>query len=173
MERTMRRPPGGRAEPRGLRIAVCGPGQAEVVHRLTRAAFSGQSALDPPSGAGRETLDEVRADLAAHCGAIAWLGGRAVGCLRFERAAEHMHVRRVAVEPELQGGGIGGALMAWAEADARRHGLPEVTVGVRLALARNLAWYRRLGYEVVGEHAHPGHDRPTWASLRKRVPAGP
>src|SRR5207248_10504924 len=107
--------------------------------------------------------------LAAHGGAIAWLDGRPVGCLRFVFADGDLHVRRVAVLPELQGRGIGSALMAWAEAEAARRGLPAVRVGVRLALARNLAWYRRLGYEVIGEHAHPGHDHPTWAAMRRLV----
>jgi hypothetical protein len=62
------------------------------------------------------------------------------------------------------------ALMAWVEAEAARLGLREVTLGVRLALPRNLSLYRHLGYEVVGERSHPGYDHPTWLSMRKRLP---
>ncbi len=139
------------------------------MHDLSRAAFRDQAGLDPPSGESRETLDSVRADLEAHGGAIAWWAERPVGCLRFEVEPGHLHVRRVAVLPELQGQGIGRALMAWAEAEAARRRRAEVHVGVRIALPGNLAFYRRLGYEVAAEHAHPGYDRPTWLSLRKAL----
>lgn len=162
----MRRPPPTAA----LRIDLCKAQDAEIVHRLTQAAFGGLAALDPPSGADRETVAAVRRDLETHGGALARAGARPVGCLRFAAEHGHLHVRRVAVLPELQGKGIGRELMRWAENHAAAKGLPEVTVGVRLALPANLAFYKRLGYEVVAEHAHVGYDRPTWVSLRKSVP---
>jgi ribosomal protein S18 acetylase RimI-like enzyme len=57
--------------------------------------------------------------------------------------------------------------MAWAEQEARRRGCAAVAVGVRTTLPGNLAFYRRLGYEVVGERRHDGYDRTTWLALRK------
>jgi len=152
-----------------VRVEWCGPEQAAVVHRLTQAAYRGQETLDPPSGTTSETPSAVRADLARGGGAIAWLGGVAAGCLRLDEAGDHLHVRRLAVEPALQRRGVGRVLMAWAEREAGRRGLASVTVGVRLALPDNLAFYRRLGYEAVGEHGHDGHVQPTWVELRKRL----
>ena len=154
-----------------VEVRVCGYDAAPIVHELTRAAFAGHEVLDPPSGTTAETVESVRRDLEAAGGALAWLDSRPVGCLRFVVTADHFHVRRVAVRPELQGRGIGRALMEWAEAQAENRGLPRVTVGVRLSLPGNLAFYRRLGYEVVAEHAHPGYDRPTWVSMQKGVRA--
>jgi len=154
-----------------VEVRVCGYDAAPVVHELTQAAFAGYEALDPPSGALRESVESVRRDLEAAGAALAWLDSEPVGCLRFVVAADHLHVRRVAVTPELQGRGIGRALMAWAEAQAENRGLPRVTVGVRLSPPGNLAFYRRLGYQVVAEHAHPGYDRPTWVSMQKVVRA--
>jgi GNAT superfamily N-acetyltransferase len=147
----------------------CGPEAAETVHRLTQAAFAHYSELDPPSGAGRETVESVAADLARHGGALALVEGVPRGCLRLEAGADDLHVRRVAVDPSFQGRGIGQGLMRWAEAEASRRGLQRVTVGVRLALPANRDFYRRLGYREVARHAHPGRDEPTWASLEKRV----
>ena len=144
---------------------------AAVVHVLTQAAFRHYDILDPPSGALKETVDSVRRDLEAGGGAVAFLGSAPVGCLRFEAAAGRFHVRRVAVKPELQGRGIGRTLMTWAEVEAARRGLAYVTVGVRLSLPANLAFYRRLGYEVVAEHSHPGYAGPTAVSMQKRIPA--
>jgi ribosomal protein S18 acetylase RimI-like enzyme len=158
----------GRALGAAVRVEPCGPEAVETVRRLTLAAYAGHEELDPPSGARREAPDAVRADLARGA-ALALLGERPVGCLRFETGHGHLHVRRVAVEPRLQRRGIGRALMAWAEAEARRRGLSEVTLGVRLALPANIAFYRRLGYAAVAEHAHPGYDRPTWLEMRKPV----
>ena len=60
-------------------------------------------------------------------------------------------------------------MMRWAEREARDRGLERVTVGVRLALVRNLSFYRALGYHEVARHAHPGYDEPTWVSLEKRL----
>ena len=155
----------------GVEVIHCDSGAAAVVHDLTQAAFSGYDVLDPPSGALKETVDSVRRDLEAGGGAVALLGSAAVGCLRFEVAAGHLHVRRVAVRPEMQGRGIGRALMAWAEVEAARRGLAHVSVGVRLSVPSNLAFYQRLGYVVVAEHSHPGYVVPTAVSMQKRIPA--
>ena len=92
-----------------------------------------------------------------------------VGCLRLDEADGYLHVRRVAVEPGHQRGGVGRALMEWAEAEASRRGLREVRLGVRRPLTGNLAFYRRLGYEIVGEHSHRGYDEITWYSMAKRL----
>lgn len=152
------------------RIVACGAERSIEVHRLTQAAFAAYADLDSPSGALRETLERVRADLASGGGAVAELDGRAVGCLRWQLAPERsLHVRRVSVEPELQRAGIGAALMTWAEREARRRGCVAVTAGVRIALHGNLGFYRSLGYEVTAEHRHDGYERPTWLALRKRL----
>jgi GNAT superfamily N-acetyltransferase len=155
-----------------LRVDRCGPEAAETVHRLTQAAFDGQRGLDPPSGAGRETLESVRAELAERGGALASLRDQpheVVGCLRFDVRPDSLHVYRVAVPPHLQRSGVGRALMEWAEGEARRCGRPAVEVGVRIALPDNVAFYRALGYDVVAEHAHAGYDHPTWYEMRKPV----
>jgi GNAT superfamily N-acetyltransferase len=151
-----------------LDVVPCGPERADEIHRLTQAAFGSYRDLDPPSGALRESVLDVIEDLMAGGGAIAESEGRSVGCLRWRLAqGGDFHVRRVAIEPELQRQGIGRALMAWAEQEARRRGCEAVAVGVRTALPGNLAFYRALGYGVVGERRHDGYDRTTWLALRK------
>jgi ribosomal protein S18 acetylase RimI-like enzyme len=78
-------------------------------------------------------------------------------------------VRRVAVDPAWQRQGVGTALMRWAHDHARTAGLPEVRIGVRLQLPGNLRFYQRLGYQVLGEHRHPGYDRVTWVEMGRAV----
>jgi GNAT superfamily N-acetyltransferase len=153
-----------------MAIVACGAERAEDVHRLTQEAFRDYTWLDPPSGALRETLERVRDDLGAGGGAIADLDGKLVGCLRWEPGADgSLHVRRVAVAPHAQRRGVGRALMLWAEEEARKRGCDAVTVGVRIVLPGNLAFYRGLGYEIEGEHSHDGYAEATWLGLRKRV----
>jgi tRNA threonylcarbamoyladenosine biosynthesis protein TsaE len=155
-------------------IAACGPERAGDIHRLTQAAFARHQILEPPSGAGRESLEQVAADLARGGGAVADMDGRPVGCLRWDLPESgDFHVRRVAVDPALQGRGLGRALMSWAESEAARRGHAGVTVGVRIALPGNIAFYRRLGYEITGEHCHEGFAEPTWFSMRKRLAGQP
>jgi proline iminopeptidase len=153
----------------GLRIESCGPESAEVVHRLTQEAFAAHLSLDPPTGAAGETVESIRDDLAREEAAMGWIGSRPVACMRMAAEGDHLHVRRLAVGPELQGRGLGRAMMTWAESAARRRGLRAVTVGVRLALTGNRAFFGRLGYEPGAEHAHAGYDHPTSVEMRKRL----
>ena len=150
-------------------IVLCGAERADDVHRLTQLAFAPHAALDPPSGAVKETVERVREDLGAGGGAIAELNGDLVGCLRWLSDGHQMRVRRLAVVPSRQRRGVGRALMVWAESEARRRGHEAVFVGVRVALRGNLAFYRGLGYEVIGEHRHDGYEQTTWLALRKRL----
>ena len=107
-------------------------------------------------------------DLSAGGGAVAEQTGSAVGCLRWKVTAEgYFHVRRVAIEPEVQRRGIGRALMGWAEAEAQRRGCTAVSAGVLVAVPGNLAFYRRLGYRVSGERRHEGYERTTWLAVQK------
>ncbi|OWJ66038.1 GNAT family N-acetyltransferase [Inquilinus limosus] len=68
-----------------------------------------------------------------------------------------------------RGGGIGRALMAAAEAEARRLGGARLTLGVRLALDGNRCFFRSLGFTEGALHAHPGYDRPTWVEMTKPI----
>lgn len=153
-------------------VVACGAERSDDVHRLTQAAFAPYARLVPPSGAVAESMENVAAVLAAGGGAVAERAGVAVGCLRWSlRDDGDLYVGRVAVDPGERGSGIGGALMAWAEAEARRRGCGGLRVGVRVALPENLAYFQRMGFVVTGEHSHDGFDQPTWLSLRKDLAA--
>ena len=140
------------------------------MHALTQAAFQPYAGvLDPPSGALRESVDVVRADLERGGGAIAWIGSDAVGCLRYEVEDEHLHVRRVAVAPGWQRHGVGTALMKWSHDHARELGLDEVRLGVRKQLPGNLAFYKALRYRLIARHRHPGSRRVSWYEMSRRL----
>jgi ribosomal protein S18 acetylase RimI-like enzyme len=72
---------------------------------------------------------------------------------------EVLLVENVAVRPSLHGRGLGRRLLAFAEDEARRLGLPAVRLYTNEKMGRNIALYEKLGYEVtgrqpVGERGH-------------------
>ena len=102
-----------------------------------------------------ETVDQLRADLASGVLAFgAWLGARLGGCVRGRVDGDRMEVARFAVAPDLQGRGIGTALLAAVETAA-----PAVVRTLWLITGAtseaNLRLYHRSGYSVVGTSTDP------------------
>ncbi|HEX5995196.1 MAG TPA: GNAT family N-acetyltransferase [Jiangellales bacterium] len=78
-------------------------------------------------------------------------------------------IENVAVRPDRQGEGIGRALLAFAETQARGSGRSAVRLYTHSAMTSNVALYERLGYVVT--HREPldiGH----LVHLRKDVDGG-
>lgn len=69
---------------------------------------------------------------------------------------DHLVVNNVAVRPDLQGRGYGRALLAFAEAEARRRGLPEIRLHTNAAMADNIQMYPKLGYTETGRATRRG-----------------
>lgn len=63
---------------------------------------------------------------------------------------DHLLIWSVAVRPCRQHGGLGRALLAFAERRAMELGLPEVRLYTHARMARNIAIYERAGYARVG-----------------------
>ncbi|NUR83270.1 MAG: GNAT family N-acetyltransferase [Nonomuraea sp.] len=79
-----------------------------------------------------------------------------------------LYIDNVAVRPELHGKGVGRELLAFAEQEARRLGLPATRLITNVKMLSNRALYRRLGYEEVG---HLGVEGRQAVVMRK--PLGP
>jgi GNAT superfamily N-acetyltransferase len=139
----------------------------ELLALLNRAFAVMEGRIDPPSSLHR--LDA--AGLAAKAGVercfLAWCGARLAGCVFCAERADGLYVGKLAVDPALQGRGIGRALMARAEAEALALGLPALELQTRVELVENHRTFERLGFVRTGETAHPGHDRPTSVTMRK------
>jgi tRNA threonylcarbamoyladenosine biosynthesis protein TsaE len=142
-----------------LHISWCGPEAAQVVLELTRASFAGQETLEPPSGATRETLETVEADLIAGRGVLADLGGEPVAAARVLVLDDHLHVRRLAVHPGFRRLGLASSVMRWLHEQSFQLGHDHMTLGVRKALLSNQWLYEKLGYYQVKDHGF-------WVELR-------
>ncbi|MBV9898661.1 MAG: GNAT family N-acetyltransferase [Chloroflexi bacterium] len=120
--------------------------------------------LPQPSGALRETVEDVRRAMAEGGAALAFIGETGVGSARYLLEADALYVGRVAVLPGYRRRGIASALMAFMEQHAREMGLTRVHIGVRESLPSNLALYESLGYERVNVEPHDA-DR-SWTMIK-------
>jgi predicted N-acetyltransferase YhbS len=109
----------------------------EIAALLGRGAFLLAEADVPPAAEGGGT-------------------GRALlGSVYLEDRGDHGYIGLLSVDPGLQRAGLGGTLMAAAEAALEEAGRPRVEILV-VDLRRELPpWYRRLGYREVGTRPFP------------------
>lgn len=100
-----------------IEIAPLREEDAGEVLTVQRAAFVSEaqiygSADMPPL---TQTLDEMQAELRMGAGLGARIGGRLVGAIRFRTAERMLLIGRIAIAPDMQGEGIGRALLTAAE----------------------------------------------------------
>jgi ribosomal protein S18 acetylase RimI-like enzyme len=74
------------------------------------------------------------------------IGGRIVAAMMVGYEGHRGWVNYLAVEPELQGRGLGREMMAEAERRLSALGCPKIQLQVRNDNAEAIAFYRRLGY---------------------------
>lgn len=82
---------------------------------------------------------------------LAEADGVLVGCIHVQREGAAAHFGMFAVEPTLQAGGTGSALLAAAEDRARAWGCSAMDLEVVAQRAELIAWYERRGYRRTGE----------------------
>jgi ribosomal protein S18 acetylase RimI-like enzyme len=164
-----------RATPAAFLLRPLTLADAEATAALVRRAFAAQPLLtDPPPSALRETGAAIAAILAAGGGGAAAEAGTALaGAVIWEEKAGGLYMGRLSVDPGFRGTGLARALIAAAEAEARRRGLPRLWLSTRLALAANRRLFASCGFTETARHAHPGYCTPTFVDMEKALPSCP
>ncbi len=136
---------------------------------VQRAAFAVEARLygDPELPPLQESEAEFVAGLGGAVGFVAVLDGRLVGSVRVRTAGRSLHIARLSVAPDVQGRGIGAALLARAEAAAPAD---EALLFTGHLSAGNLRLYARAGY--VEERRQRVDDAVVLVHLRKDLLAG-
>lgn len=79
--------------------------------------------------------------------------GELLGCAHLQRGDGHAYFGMFAVRPQLQGGGIGGALLEECERIAREElGCVRIAMTVISLRDELIAWYERRGYRRSGRY---------------------
>jgi ribosomal protein S18 acetylase RimI-like enzyme len=141
---------------RGVTIRAAVAADAAALHALLAAAYMPFRARFVPSASRLEP-----AEIAAR--AADWLvleaGDDVVGCVLSEREDDFWTFSYLAVRPDRQRRGYGGALVEAAAAQARAAGRRAVRIAVRRELAENVRFFRRRGFRFEGELTAGGaHD---------------
>src|SRR5689334_1218135 len=84
--------------------------------------------------------------------------GQCMGVLVLDPRADYLLLENVAVEPAVQGRGLGGRLLELAEAEALRLGLREVRLYTNAMMTENRALYARIGYTEYERREVDGRD---------------
>jgi GNAT superfamily N-acetyltransferase len=112
----------------------------------------------------------MRDDYATHIAAgavfVAGADGVVGGVIVLIDQPDHLLLDNIAVAPALQGRGLGGALMEFAEDEARRRGFIELGLYTHVLMTENIARYSRLGWHETHRASSDGYDR---VFMRKRV----
>ena len=146
------------------------PEEAAAIAALIHRAFAPyRGRLQPEPSALKESEDSIGSAMETELIMVARRAGQIIGCVALQRKAESAYARRLAVDPAERGSGIGGALMAEAEALARRLGYSRLRVETRLALAENRAFFQSLGFVEGAQHCHPEFAHPTYVELEKTL----
>jgi ribosomal protein S18 acetylase RimI-like enzyme len=144
-------------------------GDVQSVLDLLRAAFaSTEVPLDPPPGALRETADSLETQILSGGGAGAISGKRMIGSVLWI-VVDGLYISRLAVLPQWRRCGIGSALLAACEDEARRHGQRRLHLETRLVLAGNLRLFARFGYREFARLPPDGDPGKTLIKLEKRI----
>jgi predicted N-acetyltransferase YhbS len=149
-----------------ITIAPLTEADAGEVLTVQRAAFVSEaqiygSADMPPL---TQTLEEMQAELRMGAGLGARVDGRLVGAIRFRETDDMLLIGRIAIAPDMQGSGIGRALLEAAE---KSSSAPAAELFTGSLSEANIRLYESCGY-VVSERV-PDGDGTEQVFLRKRL----
>ncbi|WP_420403300.1 GNAT family N-acetyltransferase [Nisaea sp.] len=142
---------------------------AEIVALVHRAFGEYRGKLKPESGALSEDVQSLASRLEKNRLFLAEEEGRLRGAVFAAGKGDAVYLDRLSVDPGARGQGVGRSLIDAVIAHAREIGAERVTLGVRLALTQNIAYFQRQGFVETGRQAHAGYDAPTSMDMERRL----
>jgi GNAT superfamily N-acetyltransferase len=116
--------------------------------------------------APRPMLDDYPAHIRGHTAWVAESDGVVLGLIVLLSGEDHLLLDNVAVDPAHHRGGVGRALMTFAEQEAVRRGYNELRLYTHEKMTENLVMYPALGWQETGRGEQAGYQR---VFFRKQV----
>jgi N-acetylglutamate synthase-like GNAT family acetyltransferase len=144
------------------------------LHSLLIASFAYMDGrIDPPSSLKRMSPETLAAKARDETLIVAEAAdGTLAGCGFLAETTETIYLGKLAVAVQWRRRGVLRAMIAAADAVACQRGKDWLELQTRVELIENHATFAALGFEKVGETAHPGYDRATSITMRRPVDAG-
>lgn len=134
--------------PEGITVRPVAPDDLDAMIGVDHHAFA-----PPWQMSGREVRQAQRISAFS---TVAEIGRRVVGYQLCTVYFDGAHLARLAVDPDVQGRGIGAALVSGAIRNFARRGLMVMTVNTQATNLRSQRLYERLGFR------RNGYDLPVW-----------
>lgn len=141
------------------------PSDIDDVRRITNAAYA---KWIPVIGRKPKPMVADHANaIAAHAVDLFWRDGTIMGLIEIIDMPGHLLIENLAIDPDCQSAGIGGALLAHAESVAASSAKAEVRLYTNAAFASNILFYEKRGYQISAREPLP--DGGAMAHMAKRV----
>jgi ribosomal protein S18 acetylase RimI-like enzyme len=140
----------------GVRFRRARGEEAAAIRELLQAAYS---VYIPRMGRLPLTMGaDFAAAIRDHLVWVLTEGDRLLAVLHLLSRPDHLFIDDVAVRVDQQRRGIGKRLLAFAEAETRRHGHREIRLFTNATMVENIALYQSLGYREFRREACQGTD---------------
>jgi GNAT superfamily N-acetyltransferase len=120
---------------------------------MVHAAFEG---LSPPSGVLKETTADLAQRQRDGFVLVVLEKDEFIGSVFCAVKGDSLYLTRMATRPDHWGDGVGRAMLRAAQDEARRMGLPKLTLHVRKNLPGNRDYFARVGFVIIGEGQEEG-----------------
>ena len=137
-----------------MRIRPADAADLAAIERIVAAAYT--KYIERIGKKPGPMLDDYAALIRAHA---LWVTEDLSGLIVLLPEPDHLLLDNIAVDPALQGRGVGRALMHFAEAEAQRRAFPELRLYTHETMTENIALYSRTGWDETGRAEQGGYQR--------------
>ncbi|USG60819.1 GNAT family N-acetyltransferase [Sneathiella marina] len=134
---------------------------------LVHDAFSYMNdRIDPPSSVHLLDKGTLTEKAAQETVLIAYKNQKLIGCCFIKEMGEKNYLGKMAVDPDLQGTGVGEELLKAVVEKSKNAGKSVLELESRVELTEVHSFFRRFGFVQTAETAHEGYNRPTSITMQ-------
>ena len=123
--------------------------------------------IDPPSSMHRLSLENIAKHAEQNEIWVIEKNDTPIACIFLTVEPDTLYIGKLAVNESSRNKGLARVLVTLAENRARELGRSSLELESRVELVENHAAFAAMGFEIVGETAHPGYQTATSYTLQK------